>query len=181
MAVHLYCISLYFFISRHGESWGTGAGRARLPHALPPGLPRVTPRDDETVLEEGARWKADLRVYPVLFRRLLHSYRATVPARRQPLVVGDLGRTLAYRGTSVEIQYLGIQKSFNKAANALLKLQNFFFLNKLFHTETGVRDDGFGSRGLSLVCPGTKYVGKWLSVQMSAGRLSSENSNHNNP
>lgn len=55
MAVHLYCISCPFFPLRHGESRGTRAGRARLPHALPTGLPRFTARDDEAVLEEGAR------------------------------------------------------------------------------------------------------------------------------
>lgn len=38
---------------RHGEQGGPGAGGAGVPYALPPGLPRVPPRDDEAVLEEG--------------------------------------------------------------------------------------------------------------------------------
>lgn len=32
---------LILCFSRYGEQRGTGAGRSRLPHALPPGLPRV--------------------------------------------------------------------------------------------------------------------------------------------
>lgn len=70
---------------RHGEPWGPGAGRTRLPDALPSGLPRVPPRDDAAVLEEGARRKAHLRVHPVLLGRLLHSHGATVPTRGQPV------------------------------------------------------------------------------------------------
>lgn len=79
---------LILFFSRYGEQRGTGAGRSRLPHALPPGLPRVAAWDDEAVLEEGARRKADVRIHPVLPGRLLYSYRATIPAWGQPLVLG---------------------------------------------------------------------------------------------
>lgn len=86
----IYVIFLCVF-SRYGESRGPGAGRARLSHALPPGVPRVPPWDDEAVLEEGARWKTYLRIHPVLFGRLLHSHRATVPAGGQPLVWGIWG------------------------------------------------------------------------------------------
>lgn len=97
-----------FFLPRYGKSRGTWAGRTRLPHALPPGLPRVPAWDDEALLEEGARRKADLWIHPVLFGRLLHSHRATVPARRQPLVWWIWGQTVAsYRGTSEESKAWG--------------------------------------------------------------------------
>lgn len=76
---------------RYGESRGAGAGGERIPHALPPGLPGVSAWDDEAVLEEGSGWEAHVRVHPVLLGRLLHSYRATVPARGQPLVCGAGG------------------------------------------------------------------------------------------
>lgn len=40
-------------ISRYGEPRGAGAGGARVQDAMPAGLPRVPPRIDESVLEEG--------------------------------------------------------------------------------------------------------------------------------
>lgn len=70
---------------RHGEPWGTGAGGARLPHALPPGVPRVPARDDEALLEEGSGWEAHFRVPPVLPGGLFHRHRATVPTWREPI------------------------------------------------------------------------------------------------
>lgn len=39
---------------RYGEPGGAGTGGERLPDALPPGMPRVSARDDEALLEEGA-------------------------------------------------------------------------------------------------------------------------------
>lgn len=38
---------------RYGEQGGAGAGGARLPYALPTGMPRVFARADDAVLEEG--------------------------------------------------------------------------------------------------------------------------------
>lgn len=70
---------------RDGEPRSAGAGGPGLPHAVPPGLPRVSARDDEAVLEEGTGREAHLRVHPVLPGRLLHRHGATVPARGQPL------------------------------------------------------------------------------------------------
>lgn len=87
---YLCCIAVHLRFShpaspRYGQSRSTWAGGERLPHALPSGLSRVPPRDDEGLLEEGSGREADVRVHPVLFRRLLHGHRATVPAGRQPL------------------------------------------------------------------------------------------------
>lgn len=74
---------------RHGEPGGAGTGGARLPHALPPGLPRVPARDDEALLEEGSGREAHLRVHPVLPGRLFHRHGATVPAWREPIACLD--------------------------------------------------------------------------------------------
>lgn len=76
-------------LSRHEQPRGAGAGGARLPHALPPGVPRVPARDDEALLEERSGWEADLRVPPVLPGGLLHIHRATVPTWREPIACLD--------------------------------------------------------------------------------------------
>lgn len=81
----LFYFFLFFLSFRNGEPRSAWAGGPGLPHALSPGLPRVTPRDDEAVLEEGRGREAHLRVHPVLLRRLLHFHGAAVPARGQPL------------------------------------------------------------------------------------------------
>lgn len=144
---------------RHGESRGAGASGERVPHALPPGLPRVSSRDDEAVLEKGAGWEAHLRVHPVLLGRLLHSYRATVPAGGQPLVWGHLGRgeLWHYREVHQRRSKLGTTEKLSEAADALPKLQRKRF-HKLVHTHTGIlaharkkKKGVFWSRGLSLV------------------------------
>lgn len=126
---------------RYGESRGPWAGRTGLPHALPPGLPRVPPWDDEAVLEEGARWKADLWIHPVLFGRLLHSHRAAVPARGQPLDWGGFGGG-ANPGITQRHQWrskLRTTESFNKWDKALRRLQRKRFLcYKLVHDHTGI-------------------------------------------
>ena len=71
---------------RYGEPRGAGAGGARVQDAVPPGLPRVPPWIDESVLEEGPWRKTNVWVYPVLPGRLFHCYRATVPARRKFII-----------------------------------------------------------------------------------------------
>lgn len=83
---------------RDGEPGGSGAGGARLPHALPPELPRVAPRPDDAVLEEGAGREAHLRVHPVLPGRLLHGHGAAVPARGQPVAGGRREREADFSG-----------------------------------------------------------------------------------
>lgn len=70
---------------RHGEPGGAGAGGARIPHALSPGLPRVPARDDEGMLEEGGRREAHVRVPAVLPGGLFHIHGATVPAWGEPI------------------------------------------------------------------------------------------------
>jgi len=76
---------------RHGEPGGAGAGGARLPHAVPPGVPRVPARDDEGLLEEGPGREAHFRVPPVLPGGLFHRHRATVPAWGEPIAWLDPG------------------------------------------------------------------------------------------
>lgn len=89
---------LFLLPIRNGEPRSAGAGGAGLPHALSPGLPRVPPRDDEAVLEEGPGREAHLRVHPVLPGRLLHRHGAAVPARGQPLDQPLGGRGVQHRG-----------------------------------------------------------------------------------
>ena len=49
-----HCFSLFGArLVRYGEPRGAGAGGARVQDAMPAGLPRVPPRIDESVLEEG--------------------------------------------------------------------------------------------------------------------------------
>lgn len=76
------CTCLVF---RHEQPRGAGAGGARLQDAVPPGLPHLAARADAAVLEEGRRGAAHLRVPASLLGGLLHSHRASVPARGQPL------------------------------------------------------------------------------------------------
>lgn len=92
-------LSLYF--CRHGEPGGAGAGGARLPHALPPGVPGDPARDDEALLEEGPGREAHLRVPPVLPGGLLHRHRAAVPAWREPIASPDSVLCLPERGRMV--------------------------------------------------------------------------------
>lgn len=70
---------------RHEQPRGSGAGGARLQDAVPPGLPHLSAWADAAVLEEGRRGAAHLRVPASLLGGLLHSHRASVPTRRQPL------------------------------------------------------------------------------------------------
>ena len=72
-------------LSRHEQPRGAGAGGARLPDAVPAGLPHVPARADGAVLEEGPGGEAHLRVPAGLFGGLLHCHWASVPAGGQPL------------------------------------------------------------------------------------------------
>ena len=72
-------------LSRHEQPRGAGAGGARLPDAVPAGLPHVSARADGAVLEEGPGGEAHLRVPAGLFGGLLHCHGASVPAGGQPL------------------------------------------------------------------------------------------------
>jgi len=159
--------------SRDGESRGPGAGRTRLPHALPPGVPRVPPWDDEALLEEGSGRKADLRIHPVVFGRLLHSHGATVPARRQPLVWGILwggggGGLLIWGNISGE-QSGGITENFNMGGRggALMRLQRKRFSgDKLVPKPHGYVCESRKTMSSEVegcplvVSPGEQYVGE---------------------
>lgn len=100
---------------RHGEPWGTRTGGARIPHALPTGVPRVPARDDEPLLEEGPGREAHVRVPPVLPGGLFHSHRATVPTWRKPIaccVSLRLGaRLLKDREKTWALNYLTLLKA----------------------------------------------------------------------
>lgn len=91
-----------FVLCRDGESGGAGAGGARIPHALSPRLPGVSARDDEELLEKGAGREANVRVHPVLFGRLLHCHRATIPAWGQPLVRATASEEISTKAITVE-------------------------------------------------------------------------------
>ncbi len=65
---------LHVALSRHEQPRGAGAGRARLPDAVPAGLPHVPARADGAVLEEGPGGEAHLRVPAGLFGGLLHCH-----------------------------------------------------------------------------------------------------------
>lgn len=82
---HWACHQRQSALPRDGEPGSAGAGWARLPHAVPSGLPRVFTWDDEALLEEGARWETYVRVPPVLPGGLFYRHRATVPAWREPI------------------------------------------------------------------------------------------------
>lgn len=156
--------------SRYGESGGPWAGGTRLPNAMPPGMPRVPPWDDEAVLEEGARWKTDVWIHPVLFGRLLHSHRAAVPARGQPLEWGMLEGGASHRGTSVKMKKLRTTGSFTNGGGAWWGCRERCFLcYELVHNHTVI--SASASSALSLVSPGTKG----LEMQIGAGTLSSGN------
>lgn len=79
------CSATFLFlrvpISRHEQPRGAGAGGARLPDAVPSGLPLVPARADGAVLEERPGGEAHLWVPAGLFGGLLHCHWASVPAR----------------------------------------------------------------------------------------------------
>lgn len=82
----VHALTVYMcFAFRHEQPRGSGAGGARLQDAVPPGLPHLSARADAAVLEEGCRGATHLRVPASLLGGLLHSHRASVPTRRQPL------------------------------------------------------------------------------------------------
>lgn len=72
-------------ISRSGKAWGAGTSRVRVQNALPSGLSRIPPWIDESLLEDGSWWKANVWMYSVL-GRLRHCCRATVPTRRKIVI-----------------------------------------------------------------------------------------------
>lgn len=53
-------------------------------------MPRVSARDDEALLEEGARREAHLRVPAIFPGGLFHLHRASVSTRRKPIARRDL-------------------------------------------------------------------------------------------
>lgn len=164
MLFYLFFIFLSF---RNGEPRSAWAGGPGLPHALSPGLPRVTPRDDEAVLEEGRGREAHLRVHPVLLRRLLHFHGAAVPARGQPLdwplgeegVGGGRWCGFEVHGWTLRLGAVGDLEqmgwSFDEAAQ---KERGIDLTN--FSTTTQVQKEKkcnvFRCRGLSLEYQGTK-------------------------
>lgn len=141
---------LFLLPFRNGEPRSAGAGGAGLPHALSPGLPRVPPRDDEAVLEEGPGREAHLRVHPVLPGRLLHRHGAAVPARGQPLDQPLGGRGVQHRGpwcgfwgTWVNIQgWGGGGKGWvlSKQDEALMRLhRKRYWSKKLFYNHSSAK------------------------------------------
>lgn len=70
---------------RDEQQGGTRTSRAWLPGAVSPGLSKLSTRADGSVLEERRRRTAHFRVPAGLPRRLLHSDRTSISARRQPL------------------------------------------------------------------------------------------------
>lgn len=72
-------------LSRYGEPGGARPGGAWLQDAVPSRVPRIPSRADADLLEEGTRREAHLRVPAGLPGGLLYLYRASVPARREPV------------------------------------------------------------------------------------------------
>lgn len=65
---------IYLHFSRHEQPRSPGAGGARLPDAVPAGLPHVPARADGAVLEERPGGETHLRVPAGLFGGLLHCH-----------------------------------------------------------------------------------------------------------
>lgn len=67
-------------LCRHEQPGGAGAGGTRLPDALSPGLPHLSARAHDPLLEKGPRRAAHFRILAGLPGRLLHCDRAPVSA-----------------------------------------------------------------------------------------------------
>lgn len=79
---------------RHEQPGGAGAGGARLQDALPAGLPHLSSRAHDPLLEKGPGRTAHFRVLAGLPGRLLHRHRAPVSARWKPVRPGSAERGL---------------------------------------------------------------------------------------
>lgn len=79
---------------RHEQPGGAGAGGARLQDALPAGLPHLSPRAHDPLLEKGPGGTAHFRVLAGLPGRLLHRHRAPVSTRWKPVRPGSAERGL---------------------------------------------------------------------------------------